>query len=566
MPLRIILVLWLILAGCAPAPIAPAPEPAAEAPEPVLENRTVYRAQAYNYGVLAGLTEVAVPVSGEVAVARGPVTVTWVFARDRSDLKERIRTEGYEPEHLNQVGRIVQARFPADGPARWEAWLAGVDGSRVTLVRRPEPNLRVRYLLDAGTWEPITEEDTALPAGPLTLEFTFDQPMEPADLDLVVEMTWGRSRAGGDRGRAHWLSPQQARWEMPALPERLDVAVEWFRGTSGLFAVSQPVFLRTREHGAWLDRVNPATGQTERIMDLPSEILGARLSPDRTRIALQAYQRTTDGGWEQRVFVADIAAGEVNRVEMPPFGLAWHPDGSLISFGSGYWGQEEGWTRYRAGTVEMRPGTLRFAVLSPDGNLAAALRPQEHQHHEIGAPLPLALVIHDLQTGVEEVLPSFVNGWYWGKEGDWTQWLAWSPTGQKIAALDPVARTGQTELAIYDRAAQQRIAHDASDTRVWGSRLSWSPDGQWILAGDRLLPAGGGDALAAPGVSHLTVWDPTGTRYLTAAGEWEKLFILDLATGTSQSELGSGMPVGWDGDSIYVIRWPGAHGRYGPEM
>ncbi len=115
-------------------------------------------------------------------------------------------------------------------------------------------------------------------------------------------------------------------------------------------------------------------------------------------------------------------------------------------------------------------------------------------------------------------MPQFLRGWYFGKGGDFSQWVAWSPDGNRVAALDPVERNGRTDLVVYDVVKQERqVVREKVNVGPWGYRLAWSPDGGKILA-----TADGHPTMIIP-------LDGTGERILAARG-------------------------GWEGESVYLIR------------
>lgn len=252
--------------------------------------------------------------------------------------------------------------------------------------------------------------------------------------------------------------------------------------------------------------------------------------------------------------------------------LHWRPGGVLVNFGKGFWGQDPGWDAWDARQAVqpvVRKERIHRANISPDGKMAAYIDNRQAMQGgaDFNKPFPQARVLVNLDSGAERVVENFVYGWYFGTEGDFTQWVAWSPDGSQIAALDPVQRGagGRTDLVLYDikagtrTVARKRLPEEVS---AWGTRLSWSKDGKSLRAGRRIIPLRGGPVTTLPSSGwYPGWWDDAEQRLLGSTGEWDTVFVYDVRTD-ARLELGPGMPVGWIGDWVYVIRWAGSDQRH----
>lgn len=519
---------------------------------------TVFREGPGNRPVISGINEVEVAAGSEVAVGSGAVMVSWYGENLPASLV--VKTSGPEPQFLNPGSFFMQARFPAGDPERWDVWLDGVADSKVTLVRKPEPTVLVEYRRGAGAFQPVDGPDLVLSPGPVTLDFCFDQPMKPVSLEAVLK---GSGLSGT------WVAPDHARVELAAVPEKLHLDLSWFQAATGLLAQPGALVIRSNEGAPYLERVNVITGATERLMDLPAEIHTATLAP---RGGFLAYQAYTPGSaepydfWASYSAVANLSRRTTTTLQSPWSPLGWQSATVLVV------STVHGWVFWdaAAGSVTGTPGRgdLRLQI-SHDGKLGASLV------HPQGVPydglVPQDLVITDLETSQQTtVATGFMKQYYVGKDGiDLSLWLAWSPDGQRVAGLDARdAGWAQTksDLVIYDRSTGKRtVAAPALPLSPYGMRLYWSPDSRYILAagGEQsyLIPVAGGAPVPVPGHLYQPFWDGTGGRFLSADADWGQVFAYMVNKGT-RVDLGRGLPVGWDGDWAYIIRWAKSDTRY----
>lgn len=581
-----------LLAGCAPSPAPVVPE-AEDAPElagpsgasalshesvgapPRLIDRLLYRGTPVLDRVVDGITAIHLePWQAEVAVGSGDVMLTWQLdTHDASSYRGLLRTEGAEPVQVRTVLGVIQARFEPPLPDQWTAWLEGVAGSRTTLIRKPEPTVAISYQGADGAMIPLEGYEAILPAGPLRLQLDFDQLVDARSLAgwlAGLEQTVGQSVTVDQVESGRWFVT------MEEVPARLDLDVRnVVAADSGLPVARYPLTIWNEAGLPYLERVDLATGATERLLQLPPEISEAWPSADGARIALRSWQNHGKAMWEDRAYVVDLAA---HRVEPAPFQagtLHWAAD-RLVNRPP-WWAEEQAWqvwdlsageaaTSLAVPLAEPVPGAVAF---SPDGEMAAYLGAEGLDDPEQAEPAWAPLVLVDLQTGEARTVEGFVRNWYRGK-GDARRWLAWSPDGSRIAALDSLARSGESALVVYDLTQGERqVVSDELPVLAWGTRLAWSADGDHVLAygGGRppwIIPAEGGPAISLEDAWHgQAFWDETGGRVLGAREPWEGVFVYTLADG-SRVDLGDGLPAGWGGDAVYVIRWPGAHARYVP--
>ncbi|HLN64484.1 MAG TPA: hypothetical protein VK464_23425 [Symbiobacteriaceae bacterium] len=325
----------------------------------------------------------------------------------------------------------------------------------------------------------------------------------------------------------------------------------------------------------YLERVNVTNGSHERLMAMPPEIIDAIPSPEGRHLALTGWEKRADrhdGWWPTRLQLVDLANRQILPVTMEAGHVAWRPGGILVNLGIGLWGEKPGWLSWNLQAsgqpVEHRGGPTRFARLSPDGRFAAYIASRADEAGSTNEMVPLALVIHDLESGKEHRVDGFSHGISWGKDGDWSQWVAWSPDGRQLATLDPVSERGRrTDLVVYDLSTKERrVVRENTGIPPWGARLYWSPDGKWLLATGGMYESavipldGGAPVKLAGGGRNLAFWDATGSRLLNGT-DWVNVYVYWPATG-KQLDLGPGLPAGWDGYWAYIIRWPGSDKRY----
>lgn len=546
MRLRIglLLLLCLSLSACSnPQP----PEPETRPASAVLK-RKVFRQIADIQG--------NVEVTGGKPIVIGPdgVVITWELNGEPAALK--VASSGPQPDSVNLAANYLQARFYRLPEGTFDVWLEGLADSRLTLkTLHAAPKVQFGYLDKAGTVVPITG-DTALPSGPVTLDFAFDQPMHEKTLERAALAMWGRAPVPGT---LEWLTPEHARWSLPELPYGLSLRSEAFYGENGLQAQHAYVTVRNVAGFPYLERIRTTDRKTERLADLPPDIWEAELSPNARRIAV----RTT----LFQAHVADLTERKVTQVPTPAWSLGWAPDGDLLLFGAQPGETHPYWSRWSpaTGTVtRAKPAMESSPVFSPNGQKAAYLRANPQPGSQPGPvdmdrSFPTDLILLDLATGQEQVVSvGFVRTWYFGKEGDFRQWPVWSPDGTRIAALDPIQRGADADLVMYDAATgERRVVRSALAASAFGTRLTWSPDGAHIGAGKWIIPLDNSPVTELPGYNSRVYWDTSGHWVLASEGWWgDTAFVYNLTTG-QKIDLGPGRPVGWVGDWVYIIRWPG---------
>ncbi|HYG59703.1 MAG TPA: hypothetical protein VD902_16685, partial [Symbiobacteriaceae bacterium] len=538
MRLRIglLLLLCLLLPACSKAP-PPAPVSQEDKPATAVVKRKFFRV-AYRDTFLPGLHE-NLEVTGNETVGFGPqgLVLTWELNGRPADIK--VASSGPQPESVNIEQTYVQARFYRVPPGPFQVWLEGFEGSRFYVEQRTEPpSLKIGYVDQDGKVVPVTA-NAALPPGPITLDFAFDQPMNPASLAKATLSMWGKEPVAG---KAEWLAPDHARWNIPDLPYGLHLYTENFVGENGLPLQEGPTLtIRSTAGFPYLERIRSWDGKAERVADLPPDILEAELAPDASRLALQ-----TQDDW-QVVQVVDLKSRTTTRLDVRPQELRWAPNGDMLSFGTGPWAQDPGWARWSPATGKVErfeQGALYNAVLSPDGRQAAFLR-WGPGGVDFDKAYPSDLVLYDLQTRQEQVLASaFSHYFYFGKEGDFRQWVAWSPDGKQMAALDPTARGVGADLVLFDLSTRQRtVLRKGLNVRAFGTRVAWSPDGSLIAAGSLVIPLGANNPVVQMHEwSDQGFWSPDSQQILSSEGWYGAVYVYDLALG-KRAEFGSGRPV-----------------------
>lgn len=547
---------------------APAPSGEATGAPPRLVDRLLYRATPVLSRVVDGITVVRLePWQREVAVGSGAVEITWQLdADDARPYRGLLRTEGAEPAQVRTVLGVIQARFEPPLPDRWSAWLEGVAGSHTVLVRYPEPTVALSYRGPDGALVPLEGHEAVVPAGPLRLVLDFDQAVDDGSLtawlDGVRECA-GEQRVTLGRGAGH-------RWwiDMDEAPARLHLDLRSVvAASSGLSVARDPLTLWSEASLPYLERVDLTTGDSQALLTLPPAIREARPSPDGAWIALRSWRSLGDEWRDDRVIVVDLAENRLIPTELDGGALHWVA-GRLLNRPPG----GAAWQLWDPSAAEagpppgLPPAVPAAAAFSPDGRTAAYLAPGGAGGTD-RAGYALALV--DVETGAARTIPGFLEGEPLLRSGAPLP-LEWSPDGSRIAALAPRLPAGGSRVVIYDREEDDRRVLTAPlPVPAWEARLAWSPRGDHLLVlgesgGAWIVPLEGGppvpveEAGAAP-----AFWDAAGDRILAAAGPWKGVFVYRLADG-SRVELGDGLPAGWAGDAVYVIRWPGAGGGCGP--
>lgn len=589
--------LCLLLAACSlplTAPVVPesgeAGEPAGQTGAPVLPqgsagapprliDRLLYRGTSVLDRVVDGVTAVHLdPWQTEAAVGSGPVEITWQLdTHDARPYRGLLRTEGAEPAQVRTVLGVIQARFEPPLPDQWTVWLDGVAGSHTRLVRYPEPGVTVSYLGPDGDLIPLEANEAVLPAGPLELQLAFDRPVDEGSLvnwALALEACAGQPvRVEQASGGRWWIRMEEAPDSLH-LDLRMVVAAE-----SGLPVSRYPLTLWSEEALPYLERVDPATGEAEPVLRLPPAVSEAQPSPDGAWIALRSWRSDGDRWLQDRVSIADLNGNRMSPVPLEGGTLLW-AGGRLVNR-SPEWAAEQVWEVWDpaggdpaiAGPVRLPDGlagTLPVtAAFSPDGRTAAYLALDDPSDLDGAGPPPLVLV--DLQTGEPRALGGELQGGLPAADAD-SPGVAWSPDGSRIAALEPLSSAGGSQLAVYDLEREERqVVGGPLPVEAWGARLSWSPRGDrlLILGGNGeawLVPLDGGPAVAVAAAGYGQVfWDAAGERILWARAPWGGVFVLSLADGTLV-DLGDGLPAGWAGDSVYVIRRPDPQPRCGPPL
>lgn len=560
------------LAEPGPAP-APRPRPpGSTAPTPALLSRVLYRATASVEEVIDGVTAIALePWQQEVTVGSGDVRFTWQLdTHDAAAYRDRVRTSGATPHQVRTVLGAIEVTFRAPNPPDWTLWLEGIEGSRVSLNREQEPTAAVSYRHAEGELVPIEGQEAVLPPGRLEVVIQLDQAIQQQSVSQwrthLVEML-------GAPVILHGTGENQLTLEMSELPTRVELDLgHLVAERTGLPVSLPPITLWNRASLPYLERINLATGEAERLLTLGPDIVEALPSPAGRWIALRSWQRQGRAWRESRVDLVDLAQMRVRRAPLEGAHLRWAGD-QLVSLvpGRDEAGGWESWNPLREGEPEHRPEPLAGAAFSPDGRWAAYLDgAKSGQPASPDGSAWYRLVLRDLVTGAERLEEGFVRGWLLGREEDFRLLVAWSPDGRRVAALDPVDPAGLSDLVVYDlELGERRVLQVGLPLSPQGGRLAWSPDGAYLAVAARgretaVISLADGAVVLLDGSGHDQVfWDEFGRRLLTAAGPWEGVSLHAAADGSRQ-ELGDGLPAGWSGESIYIIRWPGADARYRP--
>jgi len=540
---------------------------------PALLGRILFRGTSTLRTVVDGVTALSLdPRVDEVAVGSGDVLLSWQLdTHDARPYRDLLRTRGAEPAEVRTVLGSIQARFAAPPADRWEAWLEGVRGSHVTLVRRAEPTVILTYRAADGTLRLLAGEEAVVPDGPLWVRLAFDQEVDPASF-------------------AAWLADVEAQGEQPLIVTQepgYRWAVELERAPacltldlrrvvaagSGLPVARYPVTLRNEATLPYLERVSVDSGESEHLVTLPPEITEAWPSPDGDYIALRGRQSFQGEMRERRGGVVDLVRNQWLPLPLAAGSLRWaggrllnHPSAGEAAQAWEVWAPDAGERTapppFLTGAV---PPTASF---SPDGNRAAYLGGAEEDEPRGHGTSTAPLIVLDLTTGERQGAEAFVTAWPQGREALGPT-AAWSPDGRRVAALDPMGPAGPSRLVIYDLERRGRqVVGEPVPVPATGARLAWSPDGRSLAVTAPghtawVIPLDGGPTIPIPDSGHGTAfWHGSGGRLLTARGPGEGVFVFDLADG-SRFELGDGLPAGWDGDAVYVVRWPGTAARCG---
>lgn len=447
---------------------------------------------------------------------------------------------------------------------------AGAGDVSVTFCRSDPPRAT---LLSQGAsgWQPVPSQ---LKAGaPLTLRVAFTAPMDRPSVEGALRQTYVEWHNDGPVPRTAraisdltWVDDRTVAVTFPQPPSPLALSVSGARASSGLFAAGDLPYVYLGEP-AYLEAVNPVTGQGRRLLDLPVQVEGTLLSPDGRWLLLTVVQLT--GGrdaqprWQRLLY--DLTTGQSQELPQTEWTQALLPGGERVSAAMD---QPQRLTVTRTGpggnrqTVLANLPPFSLYLLSPDGSQVALF-----VHADTGEMTddwrPYRLVIASTDGKSQTTLPEVIRVYQPGKDGLRLYWPVWSPDSRRLAFAEDGPAGVTVRVADLVAGHVRTLAEGVPGLR--GHQLdpiSWSADGRRLQVGRVLFDAETGRELLrlADPVGEAR-WSPDGAWLALPAGDWTALRALPLAGGQPVS-LGEGWLVGWtpEGQAL-IIRWAGARDR-----
>jgi len=441
----------------------------------------------------------------------------------------------------------------------------------ITFCRSAVPSATLLYQTGDG-WHPAPSQLKT--SGPLTLRVAFTAPMDRQSVEDALRQTkveWHNDgplpRTARAIGSLTWVDDRTVAVTFPEPPGVLALSPSGARDAGGLFVTNALPYIYTGEP-AYLEAVNPATGKGRRLLDLPSEVQGARVSPDGRWLYLDVARMQAGNEyqprWQQLLY--EVATGKSREVTPAGWNQVWLPNGEQVSVTLDAQ-QHAVVTRTDAAgngqqtVLATLPGFERF-LLSPDANRAALLVRVE------GDPAPddmqaYHLVIASTDGKSQTTLPEVVRFWRPGKDGLRLYDPVWSPDGTRLAFTQNSA--AGVAVAVADLAAGHVRTLAPSVSQLRGRSLdpvSWSPDSRRLQVGPALLSAETGQEQrrltdpVGPGR-----WSPDSQWLVEQTDDWGAVRATNAAGGQSVA-LGEGLPVGFTaaGEAL-IIRWAGSKDR-----
>lgn len=457
------------------------------------------------------------------ATGGSALLVTLYLPRDarEAEARQALRVRGAAPEAIDWSPQdaALLLRFPPGPPGQQiRIQLQGPPGPalpildfQVELVREfPTVTASVRRP-PAENWQPLRPWEVH-PPGPLDLRLAFDRPVSQAEAESRLRRTQSLIQA-----EWRWVDPQTLIVQHPKPPPVLVLDLGGLPGPGGIGLYGPPVVLRTGTPPV-ATALNPTTAEETILATVPAEVERAALDATGRWLAVTAAVPSAAPPWtEEQSWAIDLRSGQwVMAPFSEPF-ISWHPVQGLL--GAEQPGSIVAWhpDRGQSATYSVS-ANAHYLNLSPDGRYLAGVRIHEERLDPVRQIMPVDLLILDLATGREHVVPEWAH--YWPGPGQWAAPLplAWTQDGTGL-----VGRTylgpDLWDWVIFDRKSGER----------------------------RILPAdvAAGLNLAAPSPKGPQGWEVQQGR------EWEAVILRDTR-GQSRS-LGPGLPAGWLPDGRLVI-------------
>lgn len=367
---------------------------------------------------------------------------------------------------------------------------------------------------EAGhSWRAVTVLEGYAPPGPATVRLSFSKPVRQAE----VEQALRESQASPVRGLMQWVDEQTLIWQIAELPPRLDFLLGSARDQDGVPLPGGIPSLRVGGPPS-LVTLDLTTGEETAVVALPPDIQSAALSADGTHLNLLVWRPGgTQWDWQPAQLAVDLTTGEL----------------------------QSGWVE---GAPPRLAAGLEQWALNPAETVVAGVRGTD-------------LVIMDMRGGRQQVIPGFIV-----RMGQQPPYLAWAPTGDRVAALSHKGDGLSDLVAAALPAGPAAVLAADVPVPAGGTHLAWSPDGRFVLAGRLLIDLQDGTYRPVEGVADQAegAWEPNGARLVLSAGDWGPMLLVEPASGDLQA-LGEGLAAGWAGPGrVYLVRWPAAGTRYVP--
>lgn len=371
----------------------------------------------------------------------------------------------------------------------------------VTLTRQQGPTVSLLHLGPDGTWREVTS-GTSLPPGPLRLRIKTTGGVPASYLSSrFMGAEWSGGKISPDRFEVLASDLAEVAWENP--PPIVQVMAGSLEGEAGLrlpYDYMPHVYIGTPPQ---LVAIDPATGREEVLGEAPSTLFYGEVRTDSKVVAFSSMDPVLQDA--TRAWLFDL---ERRTLVAAPFtshyGIAAQFDaaGRLVQ---PLRGPQIGLLNPATGKHEIRRSQANyFGPLSPDGRYLAGHTGGE-PGRSTGAWIPPAqpevLVIHDLMTGKEVVVP-------WEGYARPHMPLYWLPGGELIQVVSMSDSPEDRDATVYQVDPQT------------GARTPFTKD-----------------------------WAEPYSKF----GRWSAILT---DTSGKQHDFADGMPIGWlsDGRAL-VVRW-----------
>lgn len=520
--------------------------------------------QIWSYSGASGiLGDIYVVRSGSAVVGLEELVLRAQFQRAPSEewYRAHLKLTGIEPLSSNLSAMGAEFRLPA-GKAG-DGFRLTVDGVifsgagggdlDVQFCRQAPPKEVTLSYLDKGQWRALSPDGYMPELNPVEVRIGFPVPMDRE----TVEIALGQLTVSSQITRQTWADNRTLELVIADPGRQYPIRLFGSRTTLGQY-------LETKLHNLYPGEpahavaVDPATGQTSRLAELPPRVDEPELSPDGTQLRFMATEEVAMNHPLGSHWIVDLGSGE--RSQVPPEGFfQWLSDGTRAQL---RW--EKGiltLTRFQVDTGTGTGTTVQFDEfprldsyqLSPDGKYLLVLVPEENPT-DVYPNLSVRPVIVGTSSAKRQNADRTILVNRPGKDGLSLYGPAFSPDGAQIALTTEEA--GKPAVLLIDSATGQTRTLARGVPGVRGNnfdRILFAPDGRFLLAGEALLDLKSGELVRrVAGVVGREPFSPRGDWLMLRKADDPKVYALNLQTG-QETRLGEGDPVGWRSDGQAVL-------------